>query len=353
MKKVMAGILSFALICGLTACGSGNSETNTAASGGAQTSSQAEAGDQTEAEYVWKAGSVLAADHPYSMGLTKLGELLKEKSNGRIQLDVYPAGSLGGETEMIEQVQMGTLDFLCTATAPLANFTDALLVYDLPYLFRDTAHVYAVEDGEIGQQLLNQVKEDTGIYAVNMWECGFMELANSKREVKTPEDLKGMNIRIMENAIYNSYFTALGANPITMSLTEVFTSLQNGTIDAVTNPIVTIYTSKFHSEANHVSMVNCIYIPSILLMNLELYQSLPEDLQKIVDECCKEAQAYERGLFNELEEKYHQAIQDEGGEISEVDLSVWRDEKLLDEVYRQFVPSLIPQEVVDAIQAVQ
>lgn len=167
----------------------------------------------------------------------------------------------------------------------------------------------------------------------------------------TPADMKGLNVRIMENVIYQDFFTLMGANPITMSMTEVFTSLQNGTIDTITNPVVTIYTSKLHTEAKHISMTDCIYIPAILLMSQDRFNSLPADLQQIVVECCEETKQYERGLFVELEKECADAIVAEGGEFIEVDDSVWRDQAVIDAVYNKFVGDVIPADVVEKIQA--
>lgn len=307
-----------------------------------------------EPEYVLKAGSVLAPDHPYSLSLIYLGELLNKKTNGRIKMDVFPSGQLGGETEMIQALQLGILDFEVCATAPLSNFTKALFVLDLPYLFRDTEHVYAVEDGEIGKRLLDQVTNEVeGVRAMNFMECGFMELANTKLNVQKPEDMKGLNVRVMENAIYLAYFSALGANPIAMALTEVYPSLQNGTIDAVTNPVVTIYTSGFHNVAKYVSLTDNIYIPAILLMSSDLYDRLPDDLKQIVTESCNEAMAYERNLFVNLYKECYDSILKEGAQINPVDHSPWRDSAFLESVYSQFVPSLIPADLVEAIKAVK
>jgi len=307
-----------------------------------------------EPEYVLKAGSVLAPDHPYSLSLIHLAELLNKKTNGRIKMDVFPSGQLGGETEMIQALQLGTLDFEVCATAPLSNFTKALFVLDLPYLFRDTQHVYAVEDGEIGKRLLKQVTDEVeGVRAMNFMECGFMELANTKLNIQKPEDMKGLNVRVMENAIYLAYFSALGANPIAMALTEVYPSLQNGTIDAVTNPVVTIYTSGFHNVAKYVSLTDNIYIPAILLMSADLYDRLPDDLKKIVTESCNEAMVYERNLFVDLYRKCYDSILQDGAQINTVDPSPWRDQAFLDSIYSKFVPSLIPADLVEAIKAVK
>ena len=342
LKKVLSVVIALTLVLSLAACSSGNQN--------AAPVPDADKSAAPEAEYVWKAGSVLAPDHPYSLGLYKLAELLEEKSGGRIKMDVFPSGQMGGERDMIEGIQLGTLDFVVTATAPVANFSSQLMVFDLPYLFRDTKHVYTVEDGPIGQSILDTLQEK-GIRGMNFWECGFMEIANTKRKVLVPDDLKGMNIRVMENPIYIEYFTKLGANPVPMALTEVFTSLQNGTIDAVTNPVVTIYTSGFHTVAKDISLTNNIYIPAILLMSQELYTSLPKDIQAIVTECCNEARDYERSLFATAEVEDSEKITAEGGIITEVNLSDWNDAAFLEEIYKKFVPSQIPQELVDQIRA--
>lgn len=344
MKKYLALILALCLVAVFAACGS-----SSAPSASVAPTASGDAPAPSGETYVLKGACSLAADHPYALALTYLSEQLAQRSNGRIQLDVYPAGQMGGETAYVEMLQMNTLDFAVMATAPLANFIDTMSVFDLPYLFKDTEHVYAVEDSEIGKALLEELQQ-INVRGMEFMECGFMELGCTK-PLNTPADLKGLNVRIMENVIYQEFFSLMGANPITMSMTEVFTSLQNGTIDTVTNPVVTIYTSKLHTEAKHISMTDCIYIPAILLMSQERYNSLPADLQQIVTECCEDAKEYERGLFVDLEKECADAIVAEGGEFIEVDDEIWRDEAVIQQVYDKFVGSLIPADVVEQIQA--
>ena len=341
-KKAISMVLLLTMLL-LSAC-SGSAQN------GQGNVTDSEGGAKTNATYNLKAACSLADDHPYSSGLYKFGELLEEKSDGRITLDVFTAGQMGGERELVEGIQLGTVDFAVTATAPVANFASDLLVFDLPYLFESTEHAYKVLDSEIGSDILGKL-ETSGIKGLGYWECGYINISNSKKEIKVPEDVKGLNIRVMENPIYIEYFKELGANPVPMALTELFSSLQNGTVDGLTNPIPTIYSSKFHTVAKYTSRTHNIYIPAILLMNNKLFNDMPADLQEIVVEAANEAKDYQRKLFNELEVKQIELMKQEGAEVIDVDMDLWKDEELLNSVYSKFVPSQIPAETVESIRA--
>ena len=149
-----------------------------------------------------KLASALALDHPYMVGGQKFADLIKERTNGRIQITLYPSGQLGkGEREMCEGVQTGAIDLLVTSTGPLGGFSPSINILDFPFLFRDFAHVDLVMDGPIGRKLLNDF-EKANIKGLAFWENGFRHLTNAKRQVKKVEDAKGLKIRTMENKVH-------------------------------------------------------------------------------------------------------------------------------------------------------
>ncbi|MGE6299118.1 DctP family TRAP transporter solute-binding subunit, partial [Guptibacillus hwajinpoensis] len=174
-----------------------------------------------------------------------------------------------------------------------------------------------VLDGEVGQELLQKL-ESQNLVGLSYWENGFRDLTNSERAVATMEDFDGLKIRTMENDLHLDAFKALGANPTPMAFTELFTALQQGTVDGQENPYATIYLQKFYEVQNHVSNTHHIYSPFVFLMSKSFYDGLTEDQQKIMKEAAVEAGKYERKLNREANDKYLQSLQDEGMEYTEI-----------------------------------
>lgn len=162
-------------------------------------------------------------------------------------LDIYPNSALGGESDMMDAVSMGTQDMVLSSTGPIPDFssaTDNWATLDLPYLFETAEDAYKVLDGEIGQSLLDEF-QGSGIKAIGFWENGFRELTNNTKEVATPADLAGMKIRTMENAVHMATYTALGATPTAMAWARSSPALQQGTVDGQENPLAIILTAKY------------------------------------------------------------------------------------------------------------
>ncbi len=305
-------------------------------------------GAQAANPVTMKAGTTLPVDHPYALALDYIAKRVAERTNGQVVIQVFPGGQLGNESDMIEGCQLGTLDMCVTATAPLASFTKAFLVTDLPYLFRDKDHAHRVMDSEIGQEMLKSL-ENAGIVGRAIWEAGMPQVMNSKRPLVHPKDVRGLNIRVMENAIYMAFFTALGGNPVPMAWSEVFTSIQNGTVDGTTNPVATVYTSGVHTVAKYTSMLNNFYIPAPLIMGKSSYGKLNAEQQAILRDAASEATDYMRKIFVETETAQLADMIAKGCEVNEVNQQEWID-AVVNVVYPQFIPSQISQEQVDRIR---
>jgi TRAP-type transport system periplasmic protein len=254
-----------------------------------------------EAQTVIEVGHSTTLDSHYGMGMTRFGEVLEELSGGQMTLLQHPAAALGGERELIEAVQIGTLDMVITSSGPLPNFVPETQVLDLPFLFRDYDHARGVLDGEIGRELLDYV-DAAGFKALAWTENGFRHITNSQRPVHTPADLQGMKIRTMENPIHLRAFEALGAAPTPMSFAELFTALQQGVVDAQENPIVVISVSNFAEVQSHLSLTGHLYSPAIIMMSQDLWSSLSEEEQGWVMEATAASVEVTRARVNELED---------------------------------------------------
>jgi tripartite ATP-independent transporter DctP family solute receptor len=208
---------------------------------------------------------------------------VEKRTAGRYKIQNFYAGALGGERECIEAVQLGTQELTFSSTGPVPNFVPEAKILDIPFLFRDKAHAHAVLDGPIGEEMLKQF-EPKGFKALAWAENGVRHMTNNKRTVVAPEDLKGLKMRTMENPIHIAAYKGFGIVPTPMAFPEVFTALQQGTVDGQENPLSVIMGSKFDQVQKHLSLTGHVYSPAIWLMNKASFDKLSAaDKQAFID----------------------------------------------------------------------
>ncbi|WP_019119995.1 TRAP transporter substrate-binding protein [Brevibacillus massiliensis] len=329
MKKLFSTLVVSTMVL-LTACGGGN-EVKPADNGGQQQSAASAGGSIT-----LKVGHTLADTSHYQKGLEKFKELVEAKTNGAIKIETFPNGSLGGERDMIEGLNVGSIDMVLTSTGPMSGFVPEVTVVDLPFLFRDADHAHKVLDGEIGTELRNKVESTMGVKTLGWWENGYRNVTNNSHPVTKPEDLRGFKIRTMENDIHMDTFKALGAQPTPMAFTELFTALQQGTIDAEENPVPIIMTSRFYEVQKYLSMTRHFYSPSLLMMAQAKFDALTPDQQKVIEEAAIEAGKFERDTVAEMEKQYLEELKAKGMEIIEPDIQSFVD--AVKPVYEKYEP---------------
>jgi C4-dicarboxylate-binding protein DctP len=223
---------------------------------------------------------------------------VEEKSGGRIIVEVYPNGALGGERQMAEAAQLGTLEIAYLTTAVLVNFEPKFQVFDLPFLFNNIDIARRAVDGELGGVVAADL-DKVNLKCLGYPENGYRHVTNNRGPIHKPEDLKGIKIRTMENPIHLETFRLLGAAPTPMAFTELYTALQQGTVDAQENPIFLTYTSKFYEVQDYMTLTGHFYAPGVAVMSLKFWESLPEDLQQIVQEGMRIAIDLQRELLDE------------------------------------------------------
>ena len=233
-----------------------------------------------------KIGYSLPRDSHYGDAAEAMGKTLSELTGGKYTLKAYPANALGGEREMIEGAQIGTVDLVITSTGPVGNFVPDTLVTDIPFLFKDYAHAHAVLDGPIGQAILAKFP-DKGLIALAWGENGFRNLTNSVRSVKEPQDAKGLKIRTMENPVHMAAFKQIGILPTPMAFPELFTAMQQGTVDGQENPIGVILAGKFAEVQKYLSITNHVYSPALILMSPTVWGSLSDKDKAAFKEAAK------------------------------------------------------------------
>jgi len=318
MTMAVAGLI---LAVTVTGCGS---------SAPAQTDEKSEA---PATKLVLKAGSSTPEDHPYNLGLKKFAETISTETKGAIEIEIFPNNSLGAERELVEGMQIGSVDIVVSSTGPIGGFVPEMNVVDLPFLFRDNAHAYAVLDGSIGQDLLKKF-DAKGIVGLAFWENGFRNVTNDIREIKVPADLEGLKLRTMENKVHMAAFKVLGVDPTPMAFSEVFTALQNGTIDGQENPIPVIYTNHMDEVQKYLSMTGHVYSPSPLMVSKMTWDKLTDAQKDIFTKAAIEGRDYERGLIKEQTDKQIDDLKAKGMTITEVDKSLFQ--KATEPVYKQF-----------------
>ncbi len=272
-----------------------------------------------------KLASLTPQSHTYNQAAARFAELVKERSNGRILVTVYPDGQLGkGERELLESVQQGTIDIYVGSTGPIGGFNPSIGILDIPFLFHDYGHVDKVLDGPVGQQLLDDL-EKAQFKALAFWENGFRNLTNSRKGVRAPADARGLKIRTMENKVHMAAWKAVGANPVPMAWGEVYMALQQKTIDGQENPVAVIHSAKIHEVQKFLSLTQHVYSPAVLIVSLKKWQSMPGPDREMLLKTAREVAQYQRKLGRDMEEKQIAELSERGMKVERnIDKAAWR-----------------------------
>jgi len=246
------------------------------------------------------AAHVLAPGHPYQAGFEKLAEIVKEKTNGQVEIEIHHSAALGEEEQMIESLQMGTIDFSTISAAPMTAFVKEYMACDLPFTFATPEEAYKFYDGEIGDILLEKT-ESIGLVGLAWWENGFRNFTNNVRPIATPEDMKGLKIRTMNSPVHMASVKALGGDAVPVPFGELYSALQQNVIDGEENPIANIHSSRFYEVQKHLSLSRHFYDPSPLFISKKTMDKLTPEQQTIIREASIVARDHMRNVANEQE----------------------------------------------------
>ncbi len=227
---------------------------------------------------------------------------VEKRTAGRYKVQPFYSGALGGERESIEAVQLGTQELTFSSTGPVPNFVPSARILDIPFLFRDKAHARAVLDGQIGQDMLKEF-EPKGFKALAWGENGVRHMTNSKRSVNSPDDLKGLKMRTMENPVHVAAYKGFGIVTTPMAFPEVFTALQQGTVDGQENPLSVIMAAKFDQVQKHLSLTGHVYSPAVFLMSKGAFDKLSAADKTAFLEAAKEGAKVGRARVDEDDTK--------------------------------------------------
>jgi C4-dicarboxylate-binding protein DctP len=315
MKKTLSMTLALLLTASLlTGCGGGK-PVSTPAPGGSSAPELPTA--DGSATYTIKLAHGMMENTPAHQGLLEFQKLVSEKTNGQVEVTIFPAGQMGSDTELAEMLQTDAVDAALLPTAKLSGFYAPLQVLDLPFLFPSKEVTYEVIDNEEFKNLLFPAMSDLGFHCLNVWESGFKQLtANSP--IHTPDDLKGLKMRVMESPLLIAQYQALGANPVAIDFSETYNSLQQHAADGQENPLTSIVNMKFYEVQTDMTISNHGYLAYLLMFSNGAWNSLPADLQQAINEAAAEAVVVERQLNDEMEAGYIQTIKDSGTTVYEL-----------------------------------
>jgi tripartite ATP-independent transporter DctP family solute receptor len=246
----------------------------------------------------------------------RMNDLLKERTGGKLELKVFPDGTLGSFQAAISGTRGSTIDMLVSGSANFSGLVPQIGMLDIPFLFADTKHAYKVLDGEIGQALLSQL-DSVGLKGLAFWDNGWRQMTNSKHPIKTPDDVKGLKMRTTGAPVHIEAFKLLGANPVPMPLGELYTALEMKTVDAQEHPIGVFVSAKLYEVQHHLTMSYHAYSALVVAMNKAKFDSLPADQQKALLSAARDAGAYQRQLNNDAIAKQVQEMKDKGLEVVE------------------------------------
>lgn len=246
----------------------------------------------------------------------KFKELVYEYSDGTINVDVFQDNQLGDDKSVFESAQIGDIDIVVASTSSLSSMYKDYYLFDSPYLFLNAQEVYDVGfKGEAGNKIADGV-ESMNLKALAMWENGFRNYTNDKKEIKSPKDVKGMKIRTMENEVHLKAWSELGANPTPMAFSELFTALQQGTVDGQENPIGIIKSNKFYEVQKYITQTEHVYTPYCVVMNEKKYNSLTDKQKEALGRAMAEATEYQIAQSNEADEKAIEEMSEFGCSIT-------------------------------------
>ena len=263
---------------------------------------------------VLKLAHALDTSHSVHKGMVRMAERLTEYSGGQMRIDIYPSGQLGVERETVELLQIGSLAMTKVSTAPLEAFVPSMKIFSLPYLFNDRDHYFRVLDSEIGKALLEST-EITRVRGLGYYDSGSRSFYTKDQPIRTPADLQGLKIRVMQSQTAVQMVSALGGSPTPISFGEIYTALQQGVVDGAENNAPSFYLSGHYETAKYYSLDEHTAVPDILLISTRIWYSLDEQQQAWLQAAVDDSVVYQRALWKESTEEALSAVEAAGVEI--------------------------------------
>jgi tripartite ATP-independent transporter DctP family solute receptor len=255
--------------------------------------------------------------HPIVMGMEKFAEIVAAKSGGKIKVNLFPGGVLGGDAPNVSSLQGGTIEMVVLNSGIMASQVKEFAIYDFPFLFANAKEADAVVDGPFGKKLHDKLQEK-GIVGLAYWELGFRNMTNSKRAINKVEDLAGLKIRVIPNPINLDWVKALDANPTPMAFPEVYAALESKALDGQENPLSTILANKFPEVQKHLTLTNHVYNPQSVIVSKKFWDTLTNDEKKLLGDAAIEAGKYQRQTSRDAAGATLEALKKAGMQVTEL-----------------------------------
>ncbi|APH70842.1 TRAP transporter substrate-binding protein [Aquibium oceanicum] len=301
-------------------------------------------------EIVLKSSDTHPDGYPTVEAVKYMGELLKERSNGRIAVEVYHSAQLGEEKDTIEQTRAGVIDLNRVSMGPFNGLVPETRVVSLPYIFRSTDHMHKVMDGDVGQEILAGF-EPHGLVGLAYYDGGARSFYNSQKPITSVEDLKGMKFRVMQSDIFVDMVNALGANAVPLPYGEVYSSIETGVIDGAENNFPSYESAKHSEVAKHYSLDEHLIVPEVLVMAKSSWDKLSPEDQALVKQAAKDSVEKQRELWEAREKESRKMVEDAGSTITTPDKQPFID--AMGPVYEKHVTDEKLKSLVERIRAVQ
>lgn len=301
------------------------------------------------AEYKFRLGHAVTPENTQHAAALKFAELVKERTKGSVELNVFPQSSLGSDQQMINLTRGGTIDIVFSGSSNFNGMVAQTAALELPFLFRDSGHAYKVLDGKVGQGLLDELGKHN-LKGLAYFENGWRALTNNKRPVLTPADASGLKIRSTPNPYHIQAFRLLGMNPSPLAISELYSALETRAFDAQEHPLPVLWTSKFYEVQKFLSVTNHAYSPIIAAMNKAKFDAMPPEFQTIMVDSAREAAAYQRDLNMKEERQLIDNLKKVGMQVVEKpDMAPFR--KIVSEPVRAAYAEKHGMELLNAIDA--
>ncbi|GLY10801.1 DctP family TRAP transporter solute-binding subunit [Pseudobacillus badius] len=304
-RKMLLPIISGLLVVffALAGCSSGNSSADAGSKNG---------------KIELKLTHAVPEDHASHLALSAFKEKLAEKSNGKIDLKIFPNGQLyASDREAVEATQLGNVDMTMVATPTMASFEPAFMVFDLPFLFDNRDEAHKALDGELGKKL-NELLPSQKLVGLGYGENGFRQYLNNVRPIHKPSDFKGLKFRVIENKLYQDAFDEMGANSSPLAFGETYSALQQNTFDGMDSPVSLVYAMKFYEVQKYLTIGDQTYAPLITVINKEKLDSMPEDLKEILLAEAQKMSVHQRELAYQQDTEQLKKLKEAGMEVNKL-----------------------------------
>jgi len=326
MLSLFVAIVLILAACGSNSSGgSGSGGTGTGSNSGASTPGSSGGAQNTSGQKITiRFGHGSAESNARHQAALKFKQMVEERTNGQIVVEIFPNEQLGSEATMLQSVQSNIIEMTAGGSGIFASYNPQISILDLPYAFESFEQAWKVLDGDFGKKLVEPLI-DQKIRVLAYWENGFRQITNNKGPIEKPEDLKGMKIRVPTIPYYVKTFEALGANPTPIAFGELFQALEQRIVDGQENPLTNIYNSKFYEVQKYLSKTNHLYGPLPLAISEDFWQTLSQEHQQIIQEAALEAAQFHRQAIVEDDKRLREELEKEGMISNDVDIEPFKE----------------------------